>query len=94
RQRIDTLILGCTHYPLLAETIQSVLGKDTVLIDSAKQTVAEVRGVLMGADTLRDQRVRPRHRFFVTDEPAHFSRISHRFLGRVIGPVERASLHG
>ncbi|MBI1992082.1 MAG: glutamate racemase [Candidatus Omnitrophica bacterium] len=94
RQRIDTLILGCTHYPLLAETIQSVLGKDTVLIDSAKQTVAEVRGVLMGADTLRDQRVRPRYRFFVTDEPAHFSRISHRFLGRVIGSVERASLHG
>ena len=94
RQRIDTLILGCTHYPLLAQTIQSVLGQDIVLVDSARQTVAEVQGVLMGADTLRDQQVRPRYRFFVTDEPAHFSRISHRFLGRVIGSVERANLHG
>jgi len=95
RQRIDTLILGCTHYPLLASTIRQVLGPNTVLVDSARQTAAEVRGVLTGSDTLRDdQRVRPRYRFFVTDEPAHFTRLGHRFLGQVIGSVERASLHG
>ena len=93
RQRIDTLILGCTHYPLLASTIRQVLGPQTALVDSARQTAAEVRGVLMGTDTLRDQRIRPRYRFFVTDEPTHFTRIGHRFLGQMIGSVERANIH-
>ena len=93
RQRIDTLILGCTHYPLLAPTIQRVLGPKVALVDSARQTASEVRGVLLGTDTLCDRRVRPRHRFFVTDEPAHFNRIGHQFLGQVIGSVERANSH-
>ena len=93
QQRIDTLILGCTHYPLLASTLQQVLGPRVALVDSAEQTAAEVRGVLLGADTLCDGRVKPRHRFFVTDEPAQFDRIGHRFLGQVIGSVERANGH-
>ena len=91
RHRIDTLILGCTHYPLLASTIRSVLGPSVVLVDSAQQTATEVRGVLLGSDTLSGQRSHPRHRFFVTDEPQHFTRIGHRFLGKVIESVERVS---
>ena len=93
RQRIDTLILGCTHYPLLAQTIRHVMGPRVALVDSAKQTAVEVRGVLLGADTLCDQRQPPHHRFFVTDEPTHFNRIGHRFLGQVIGTVERVNSH-
>ena len=93
RRRIDTLILGCTHYPLLASTIQHVLGSEVALVDSAKQTAVEVRGVLMGADTLRDRTHRPRYRFFVTDDPAHFDRIGHRFLSQVVGSVERVNSH-
>ncbi|MBI4342472.1 MAG: glutamate racemase [Candidatus Omnitrophica bacterium] len=93
RQRIDTLILGCTHYPLLASTIQQVLGSGVSLVDSAKQTATEVRGVLMGADALSHGSGRPRYRFFVTDEPQHFDRLGHRFLGQVIGSVERANGH-
>ncbi|MBI4597778.1 MAG: glutamate racemase [Candidatus Omnitrophica bacterium] len=93
RRRIDTLILGCTHYPLLASTIQQALGSQVTLVDSARQTAAEVRGVLSGAETLRDQQGAARYRFFVTDEPAHFSRIGHRFLGHVIETVERANGH-
>jgi len=91
RQRIDTLILGCTHYPLLAPTIQRVLGPGVRLVDSARQTASEVRGVLLGTDTLSDRRARPRYRFFVTDEPAHFNRVGHHFLGQVIGSVERVN---
>lgn len=93
RHRIDTLILGCTHYPLLASTIRRVLGPGVTLVDSAEQVAAEVRGVLTGADTLCDRRTTPRYRFFVTDEPAHFTRLGHRFLGRLIGSVERANTH-
>ncbi|MBI2104874.1 MAG: glutamate racemase [Candidatus Omnitrophica bacterium] len=93
RQRIDTLILGCTHYPLLAPTIRRVLGPKVTLVDSARQTASEVRGVLLGTDTLSDRRARPRHRFFVTDEPGHFNRIGHQFLGQLIGSVERVNSH-
>ena len=93
RQRIDTLILGCTHYPLLTQTIQQVAGPGVALVDSARQTAAEVRGVLMGADTLCNGNAKPRYRFFVTDEPANFDRIGHRFLGQVIGSVERVNSH-
>ena len=93
RRRIDTLILGCTHYPLLTHTIQQVMGPGVALVDSAKQTVGEVRGALMGADALSDHRAKPRYRFFVTDEPTHFNRVGHQFLGRFIGPVERVNGH-
>ena len=91
RQRIDTMILGCTHYPLLASTIQQVMGSGVALVDSARQTAHEVRGVLMGADTLSDSRRKPRYRFFVTDEPTQFNRIGHQFLGQAIGTVERVN---
>jgi glutamate racemase len=91
RQRIDTLILGCTHYPLLAPTIRQVLGPDVTLVDSARQTAAEVRGVLAGVDALSGHRLRPRYRFFVTDEPQNFVRVGHQFLGQLMGSVERVN---
>ena len=93
RQRIDTLIMGCTHYPLLAPTLQRVLGPRVTLVDSARQTAAEVRGVLMGSDMLRGRRTKPHFRFFVTDEPHHFYQVGHRFLGELIGSVERVNGH-
>ena len=92
RHRIDTLILGCTHYPLLAPAIRRALGADVALVDSAQQTAAEVRGVLMGADALAQRNGHPRYRFFVTDEPAHFHRIGRRFLRQVAGSVKRVKL--
>ncbi|MBI4341725.1 MAG: glutamate racemase [Candidatus Omnitrophica bacterium] len=94
RQRIDTLILGCTHYPLLAPAIQQVLGRDVALVDSAQQTAAEVRGVLTAADAFAQPNGHPRYRFFVTDEPAHFNRVGHRLLTQMTGSVERVSLRG
>jgi glutamate racemase len=93
RRGIDTLILGCTHYPLLAKTIQQVLGPDVALVDSARQTAVEVRGVLLGSDALIAANGHPRYRFFVTDDPAYFNRVGHRFLSQVTGSVERVSPH-
>ena len=93
RKGIDTLILGCTHYPLLAKTIHKVLGADVVLVDSAKETVAELRGLLRGTDAGCERRIKPRYRFFVTDEPNYFQAIGQRFLGQVIHSVERVNSH-
>ena len=85
--RIDTLVLGCTHYPLLTETLGQVMGRSVRLVDSAESTASEVRKRL-------EERARPRrptiaeegakHRFFVTDVPEPFQVVAERFLGRPI----------
>jgi glutamate racemase len=91
RQRIDTLILGCTHYPLLASVLRKAVGSRVSLIDSATETAAEVKGVLAGSDSLSTARTSPRHRFFVTDEPDHFTTLGERFLGCPIRSVDRVN---
>ena len=91
QHQVDTLVLGCTHYPLLAPTIAQVMGEGIALVDSAKQTVAELRGVLLDNDVLNDGRTPPRHRFFVTDEPSYFVKVGERFLERSIRSVERVN---
>ena len=91
--QIDTLILGCTHYPLLSATLQQVLGPSVTLVDSAKQTALEVRSVLHNSEGLSHRQTKPRYRFFVTDEPQHFNQLGQRFLGQLIGSVEKANGH-
>lgn len=88
---VDTLILGCTHYPLLKPVIQKVLGADVALIDSAKQAALEVKKILAAEGLLNKGRRgsprrnggegRSRHRFFVSDNPEWFSGLAKRFLG-------------
>ncbi len=82
KARIDTLILGCTHYPLLKGTIGQVMGPGVQLIDSARQVALKTREVLrqMGQEA-PPRGPRPLRRFFVTDEPRHFELLARRFLG-------------
>ena len=93
RHRIDTLILGCTHYPLLAPTLAKVLGPRVHLVDSARETAREVRGLLTAQEALSHGTRRPQYRFFVTDEPRHFSHVGQQFLGHLIRSVERVNSH-
>lgn len=93
RQHIDSLILGCTHYPLLTPVIQKAMGPAVRLIDSATQTASEVRGVLAWNDCLSASLSRPRHRFFVTDEPDRFAKLGEQFLGHVVRSVDRVNHH-
>jgi glutamate racemase len=80
RSGIDTLILGCTHYPLLKRPIASALGAGVALVDSAEETARDVRALLAGRDLLRAGG-RGSTSFFVTDVPERFVRIGERFLG-------------
>jgi glutamate racemase len=77
---IDTLILGCTHYPLLRPLIAEVMGPDVALVDSAEETAREVAAVL-AAQGLSRTRGAGTTSFFVTDVPDRFVRIGQRFLG-------------
>jgi glutamate racemase len=85
---IDTLVLGCTHYPLLKPVIQEVLGGDIRLVDSAK-AIREQAHELLGEHNLLNQQPRtPEYRFYVTDLPLRFKEIGGRFLGRALTNVK------
>ena len=81
RKKIDTLILGCTHYPLLKQTLRKVMGKEVLLIDSAQQMAANVRDVLNEQGLLFGKKRKPQHRFIVNDRPQNFETIARKFLG-------------
>ena len=89
RAKVDTVVLGCTHYPLLAGVLQIVLGPDVTLVSSAEETAKDVVRVLI------DERPGPRARrgsaraarFLATGDPEPFRRLGRRFLGPEIGAV-------
>ena len=83
RGRVDTLVLGCTHYPLLKKTIQDTLGPETRLIDSAEQTAILVSHRLKELDAESGSEGRGEIRFMVTDSPERSLEIGKRMLGGI-----------
>ena len=79
--RLDTLILGCTHYPLLAPAIKKVVGKNVTIVDSASAVVAELDKILSsGGLAAAAVRKHLSHRFYVSDSPERFAKMGKRFL--------------
>jgi glutamate racemase len=79
---IDTLILGCTHYPLLTGVISYVLGDQVTLVSSAEETAKDVYRTLVRLELERDPDLGPpEHRFLTTGDPEEFRRTGRRFLG-------------
>jgi glutamate racemase len=93
---IDTLVLGCTHYPMLARVIGTVMGPGVALVDSADSVAAEVKEWLANDEVLAApaRGDRPASRFYVTDAPAPFERVAERILGHPVGLIGRAWLEG
>lgn len=88
KYKIDTLILGCTHYPLLKSIIRKVLGKNIVLIDSATQVALEVKQIL-DENSLHSKFKNPSHQFYVTDEPNNFKEFAMNFLGKTARNIKQ-----
>jgi len=87
--QVDTLVLGCTHYPLLTGVISYVMGEDVTLVSSAEETAKDVYRTLVAHDLLRHPDLpEPVHQFRVTGDPGDFQRLGRRFLGPEIGSVE------
>ncbi|MFH1776922.1 MAG: glutamate racemase [Candidatus Omnitrophota bacterium] len=86
---VDTIILGCTHYPLLKPVIRKVVGKKVVLIDSAKQVVAEVKEILKEEGLESNKQRKGQVKFFVSDETEFFTRVGRRFLGNYLKDVKK-----
>jgi glutamate racemase len=87
---VDTLILGCTHYPLLSGLLQLELGPDVVLVSSAEETAKDVYAELIGSGLQRDAEDRPEHEFLATGDPDAFQRIAQVFLGPELTQVRAA----
>jgi glutamate racemase len=78
---IDTLVLGCTHYPLLRGVVARVMGPDVALVDSAESTAGRVADGLASAGLLRDGGGPPEQHFCVTDAAGRFARLAQLILG-------------
>ena len=91
---VDTLVLGCTHYPLLTGAISYVMGEEVTLVSSAEETAKDVFRTLVKHDLERDPAAgAPEHRFLATGDPDSFQTLARRFLGPEVGSVEsRAAL--
>jgi glutamate racemase len=92
RSGVDTAVLGCTHYPLLAKVIAQVLGHEVSIVDSADATTGVVASLLESHGLLRPPGTPVRHRTLCTDVPDRFRAIAERFLGRPVESVELVDL--
>lgn len=90
--RVDTLVLGCTHYPLLERVIASVMGTGVTLVDSATATAQTVREELARTSRLSARSGAPAHRCYVTDVPARFAEVGARFLGSALPEAEQVDI--
>jgi glutamate racemase len=89
---VDTLVLGCTHYPLLTGVISYVMGDGVTLVSSAEETAKDVYRTLVEHGLQRDAALGPpTHRFLATGDAASFDRLARRFLGPEVLAVEPAS---
>ena len=92
--RVDTLVLGCTHYPLLKPLLARVLGPAVALIDSAEETARAVEAALIEGKIDQPVGGTVTHRFAVSDDPTRFSAVGSRFLGERLADVEVVSVEG
>jgi glutamate racemase len=86
---IDTLILGCTHYPLLTGVISYVLGDTVSLVSSAEECAKDVYAVLTRRDLTHDEPRRASYRFLTTSSPEAFEGVGHRLMGGLVVDVEQ-----
>ena len=103
RSKIDTLVLGCTHYPILREVIQETVGEDVKLIDSGEATAREVKSLLKEKGLAREtpptgalerQLCDDLDHFYVTDAAERFARVAERFLGAKPSRLEAVEVWG
>ncbi len=92
RTGVDTVVLGCTHYPLLKGAIGKIMGEAVTLVDSALETATEVQSLLLDRRLARTDNAEPLRKYFVTDAPERFRKVGERFLQHPLPNVEKVTL--
>ncbi len=91
--KVDVMILGCTHYPLLRGSISRALGSEVKLIDAGEATAKSVYELLSTTKMLNTQKSKPLYEFYVSDFPQKFNEIAERFLGRKLEFVRKVQIY-
>lgn len=91
---IDTIVLGCTHYPLLKGVIARVMGDGVKLIDSAVETSLEIKTILATLGMDKTDKGTAKREFYVTDSPERFLKVGENFLGQKIKHIEKIVVGG
>jgi len=89
QDKIDTLILGCTHYPLLKNIIGKVFHDTVTLVDSGEATAAAVEQVLREHQLVNESTMKPNIQYWVSDAPEKFAKVGEQFFGQTLGRVQR-----
>ena len=89
---VDTVILGCTHYPLIAALLGDELGPDVRLVSSAEETARDVAGALAGSGATAPSGGAPAHRFLTTGDAGRFTALADLFLGHPVDQVETVAV--
>jgi glutamate racemase len=92
KNKVDTIVLGCTHYPLIKKVIQGAAGGRIKLVDSAQAVTGEVNKTLVNLGLENRSTGKGSYEYFVSDIPQKFAEIACRFLGRSIKPVRKVVL--
>ena len=87
---VDTLVLGCTHYPLLTGVISYVMGENVTLVSSAEETAKDLYRVLVEKNLLRSETTPPHYSFVSSGDPQKFAALARRFLGPEVLTVKRS----
>ena len=91
KEKIDTLVLGCTHYPLLKGVISRVVGERVKIVDSASAVAEDVQNILEGNNIMAKPSINVQHRFFATDAVEQFVKVGEKFLGRRLTKVKKVN---
>jgi glutamate racemase len=89
---IDTLVLGCTHYPLLTDTIKKVMGDEVKLVSSAKEISKIISEIIIDDNIGRDDSIQPVYRYYTTDSVKKFEELGSTILGKKIFSVEKVDI--
>ncbi|HEX9061758.1 MAG TPA: glutamate racemase [Clostridia bacterium] len=89
---IDTLVLGCTHYPLLYNTIKKVMGEDVTLVSSAKEVAEVAKKVVLEKSIMRDSAVKPVYRYYTSDSVEKFEPLVSSILERNVHSAEKVDI--
>ena len=87
REGVDTVVLGCTHYPFIYPLLQKMLGPNVVIIDSAHATAEAIASQLQCRSAVDTAELPPKYEFFVSDDPLRFQLVGEKFLGTPIHKV-------
>lgn len=91
-QRVDTVLLGCTHYPLLKDTIRHVMGNDVAIVDSALSCAETVKALLHEQGLKAPKKTHEEHHYYVSDDPRKFQILGESFLGMPLAQVRKVDL--